>query len=382
MRKKNKQLTLSHYTDYNLLATKNLLLTILHFAKIKGYEYGILKIEKLISNVKLKFMNTSAEVLVQYRLGIIPLDIYKAIIELVNNGYIDVVISENKKVLVLTEKGERYFEDILPKLKEHNLYDDIIEEIKDLHLKNTHELTELAYKRSKYLRYYVKYTGNHKIVHVFDWTNYGDGTVKPYHISMLFAFAHYENYFESLRSKLPDIAKVDIDCIPAEVESLELLKRRNKQRFVLLPDIFQKRQPPYLTEDKEEGKNYIANLWMIVEAINIFHTLAKIAPNADEIGCLCLKDIFYGKQTNFKHISREKIKLLKEKTIKNDLKKLLKWGIIEQVKCRGETRYKLSARKYIDSYIGREFKVLDKNILITLYYGKIKPVIQPLPETT
>ena len=382
MKKKNKQLTLLHYTDYSPLATKNLLLTILHLAKVKGYEFGILKIEKLISNIKLKFMDKSMESLVQYRLGIIPLDIYRAIIELINSGLIDIIMSENKKLLVLTEKGEKYFEEILPKLIESNLYDDVIEEIKNLHLKNTYELTELAYRRSKHLRYYVKYIGNHKIIYVFDWTDYGDGTVKPYHISMLFTFAHYDNYYMSLRNKLPDVAKVDIDSIPTEIESSELLKKKNKQKFVLLPEIFRKRHPPYLTEDKEEGKNYIANLWMIVEAINIFHTLAGIAPNADEIGCICLKDIFYGKQTNFKYISREEIKLLKEKTIKNDLKKLLEWGIIEQIKCKGEVRYKLSARKYIDSYIGKEFKVLDKNIIVTLYYRKIKPVVQPMSEIT
>ncbi len=373
-----KQLTLLHYGEHNPILTKNLTYLILYYLYNKNI--GMTKIQKMISSILLKYLKDSKEIVFQYRHGNVPLDVDKTLAELADEGIIDIVEKDKKRLIVLTDKGLNHVkENVLPNVKEHPSFNDVIDEIRSLYLKSTDELVKIAYERASHLNYFVRPVRDHKIAYIFDWNEYGDGLkIRPYHISMLFAFAHYENYFKNVKKMLPsDI--IDIDEIPKAVYSNELLKTCGKKKAVLLSEVFQKKEPPFLTEDKEEGKNYIANLWMIVEAINIFHVISRIPPNIDELSTICLKYVFFGKNTKFKKIPKEELRLLKEKLIRNDLKKLRDFCIIKQVKSdtRKEVRYRLAAKNYIDYYLGREFKVLDEEILQQFYNDRIKPLVIP-----
>jgi len=373
-----RQLTLLHYGEYNPLITENLIYLIL--LEKPNRQVGITKLEKLSSNILLKFLKKSEDIVFQYRHGLIPLDVDKTLAELIHRGIVDVIEKDKRKYIILTEEGIKYVKNaILPRLSEHPIFDNVVEEIRNLYLKPTEELIKMAYERASHLRYFVKYIGDRKIAYIFDWSEYGDGLIRPYHISLLFAFAHYETYFKEIQMKLPASVRINIDDIREVIYSNELIKKSGKKRLILLPEIFQKKDPPFLTEDKEEGKNYIANLWMIVEAINIFHVLLGMAPNIDELGTICLKDIFFGKKMELNNFSKEELRKLKEKVLRNDLKKLVEWGIVEQIKYntkKRDVRYKLAARKYVDYYLGKEFKVLDKDVLWDLYNGRIRPVVK------
>ncbi len=376
---KANQLTLKEFDIHshsNPLNCENLIPLVIW----KQQKVGPIRLEKTCIIILLQNFPTYINIY-QHMYGPFSIEIHRTIHKLINEGLIEVMEINNKTLYVLTEKGLKYLEEKLPILKNHPLYDDIIKEIENLHNKTTAELVEMAYEKAMKLKPIVRYIGSHKITYVFDWSDYGDGLIKPYHISMLFAFAYFEEYFMKLRIRLPETAIVSIDDIKDTIHTHELLNKIGKgDKFILLPEILQKREPAILKEDKEEGKNYIANLWMIIEAINIFHTIPKIAPNIDEIGTLCLKNVFFGKYANFKNVSKRELRALKEKTLRNDLRKLVKWGLVEPIECersgKKEVRFKLVARRYIDDYLGKEFKVADKKLLLDFYQNKIKPILK------
>ena len=367
--KKSKQLPLWYFTKYDILNPKNLVFIVCRS------ETTLTKLEKIISNILIDFKKENVdEYVIHYRYGFVTLNVDIIVNKLISEG---IIRKNEKNELILTEKGLEVLKSILPELKKHRLYDEVLNEIKELYLLPTEELKMRVYRKASFLSPVSKTISGHKITYLFDWSEFGDGlTIKPYHISMLLAYAYAEKKFEEMKSKLPEYYHIGTHDINETYYFGETIKKIEKKRRILsavtLSEVFTKKEPPHLSEDKEEGKNYIANLWMIVEAINIFHVLLGVAPSAAEIGALCLKDVLFGLESN---LSGRNIKRMKERMLRNDLKKLLEYNIIEIVKNymnTKEVRYKLTAKRYIDDNLDKEFKVLDANIIKRFYNKKNK----------
>jgi len=319
---KDRQLSLWYFIEYDILNPKNLILVICkNGAKIT-------KIEKLVSNILLDFKKEKVdEYVIQYRFGFVTLKVGKTVNKLIKEGLIRI---NEKGEFVLTDRGLDILKTILPELEKNELYDSVVNKISELYLLPTEELARRAYLKAGFLTVVTQNIRGHKITKLFDWSEFGDGlTIKPYHISMLLAYAYVEEDFKEIKSKLPEHYHIMIDNVEDVIYFSETIKNIERKRPILaamtLSEVFTKKEPPHLSEDKEEGKNYIANLWMIVEAINIFHVLLGVAPSAAEIGTLCLKDVLFSNR--YRNLHGQDLKRMRERMIRNDIRKLLDYGV-------------------------------------------------------
>lgn len=221
--------------------------------------------------------------------------------------------------------------------------------------------TSLAFKKSE--------ISGKRIFLIFDWSKYGTGMVNPYIYTLLYSYSKVEKYLkDKWKKKELDIYPVDYSKIPNYLPSTSLSKAR-KHENVPLTSIFEKNPPPYLTEEKVEGKNYVSNLWYIIEGVNILHALSGIVPTISDISILCLTNYQYAVLNGD---DNDILKRMRESLIRNDINKLTDFGILLRDKHNGNYRYRLSTICFHDTILDRKFHVVDKEILKSLYESKIK----------
>ena len=208
------------------------------------------------------------------------------------------------------------------------------------------------------------------IILMFDWSRYGTGMLHPYIYTLLYSYSKLENYFKNQWEETGlDIFPMEYLKIPDSIQSIEL-QRKSNLRNVPLTTIFEKSQPSNLSEEKVEGKNYISNMWYIIEGVNIIHALAGIAPTIEDISMLCL--------TNYQHaVLDDKIepveqKKMRESLIRYDINKLADYGILLKDKHNKKYRYELASTCFYDIILERKFQVLDQQLLKDIFKNKIK----------
>ena len=145
------------------------------------------------------------------------------------------------------------------------------------------------------------------------------------------------------------------------------------QLLQIIIQIFQKEFPKYLNNNKFESKNYIHNLWYIVEGVNIIHIFENICPSLDELAMLCLLNYKYAWEE--KRDKRKELKKMRDRMIKNDVYKLCNWHILKKVKWKNHVGFQLSAKTFRDEKYKRTFSVLSPDIVRKLYSMRIKPFL-------
>ncbi len=227
--------------------------------------------------------------------------------------------------------------------------------------KTLYSNSSLAFKKSE--------ISGKRIFFIFDWTKYGTGVLNPYIYTLLYSYSRVEKYLKEKKNRNElDICLIDYSKIPNYLPTTSLSRTR-KLKNIPLTSVFEKNPPPYLTEEKVEGKNYISNLWYIIEGVNILHALAEISPTISEISMLCLTNYQYAILNGD---DSDILKKMRESLIRNDVNKLADFGILLKDKYNGTYKYKLSSTCYYDTILDRNFQIVDKEIIKNLYESKIK----------
>jgi len=281
------------------------------------------------------------------------------------------VIKESNDKLILTDYGLKWIHNQIKEFREDSILYEIIRDIdRFINMGINDLIREILYK-SKYFKGEVRTISGKNFITVFDWSEYGKGIIEPYHYTLLYSYSRVENYFKNLKID-NELMLTDYAKIKKDIRSDQLIKQRKKLlRLKPLSKIFEKGHPPYLTQDKFEGKNYIYNLWYIVEGINIIHALAGINPSIEEIAMVCLVDYQYVMEDKTK--TEEEKKKIRESMIRNEINKLWEEGILKRLSYKKKHRYMLTALKFYDVLTGKEYSVLDPKIIRMLYWRKIKP---------
>lgn len=369
-----KNLSLTHFfqeieTAKNLCETTTLCLLIL-----RNGESGLIKtkLNKISAFITTLFgTDEQKEKVILYSYGTHLMNFDPTVQYLENNN----LIKKDNDKYVITESGISWISKKLSKLEEDNtinnsMFDKIIEQI------DTCLFTDISSLIKKTLSSDLKWnykqgevTGNNLIL-MFDWSIYGHGMINPYIYTLLYSFSKVENFFKNVWKENNEYTyPIDYSKIPNYLPSTSLSRKR-KIKNVPLTNVFEKSLPPYLTVEKVEGKNYVSNLWYIVEGVNILNALTGIAPTINDISMICL--------TNYQHailnneLDSDNLKKMRESLIRNDINKLTDYGILLRDKFNRKYRYRLSSTCFYDTILDRNFEVVDKHILEKIYETKIK----------
>jgi len=204
--------------------------------------------------------------------------------------------------------------------------------------------------------------GEFKIIKIFDWEKFGDGTWNKCYDTLLWSIQSIEksNRFKKIDANLFDFAHQHID-------EFYYFKSKNNET---LKSIFQKSLPPYLSEDKIEAKNYIINLWYIVEAVNIYNAIFGFYPDFSDIARMCLLSYKLEDRKSAKRKDFSKLRKLRESILRRDVDKLVDSGILEIAgKFKRKYFYRVSAEKFIDD---NNIFILCNPILIRKQYKERK----------
>ena len=304
----------------------------------------------------------------------------------------------NQKVkYILTENGIQWISRRIEGIDREPTYLEIVEYIEKCIFSPLPQLIKhiLDEARAKRLFDYENKSFSGKIhIKIFDWNDYGSGVIKPYHYTLLYSYARTKHYLERFRKKnernWPDISRtVDYEQIPEVVKSDTLFRDVSVRRLdslVPLSSIFEKQDPPYLTHDKIEAKNYIHNLWYIVEAVNVYHVLSRSSPTLNEIATLCLSNYLVNQENLEKKKNkwkerdniRSKMKQMRERLIRNEINKLCDYRILKKKKYGRKYVYTITAKCFYDVLLNKEYKVLDPITLRKLYQKRVKTLLVKL----
>lgn len=281
---------------------------------------------------------------------------------------------ENDKHII-TDEGLSWINKRLLQIEENSNYnlavvDKVIAQIDTCLFTDIPTLIEKTLSADKKWDFKKSVVTGKNVILMFDWSRYGTGMLHPYIYTLLYSYSKLENHFKiKWKENKFDIYLLDYSKIPTNISSIEL-QRGKKFRNVPLTSIFEKSLPSNLNEEKVEGKNYISNMWYIIEGVNIIHALAGIVPTIEDIAMLCL--------TNYQHavidekIDPTKQKKMHESLIRYDINKLSDYGILIKEKYDNKYRYKLASTCFYDTILDRKFRVVDKQILRNIFDSKIK----------
>jgi len=276
---------------------------------------------------------------------------------------------------VITEEGLSWIAKRLLQVEENGIYsrpilDKIISQIDTCLFTDISTLIEKTLSSDKKWDFKKSVVAGKNIFLLFDWSRYGTGMLHPYIYTLLYSYSKLENHFKTIwKENELDVYPIDYLKIPNNVSSNELQREKNL-RNVPLTTVFEKSLPSTVNEEKFEGKNYISNMWYIVEGVNIIHALSGIAPKIEDIAILCL--------ANYQHaVIDDKMgkvgqKRMHESLIRYDINKLSDYGILLKDKYNKKYRYKLASTCFNDTILDRKFQVVDKFMLQETYKNKIK----------
>jgi hypothetical protein len=205
--------------------------------------------------------------------------------------------------------------------------------------------------------YKIIWVGEFKIIQLFDWSVLGDGNWRDYHDSLLWALSSMEKHglFRTWGSKRIefDYQKLPDTYYPQLISSLSI------QRTL------QKELPPYIGENKIEAKNYIVNLWYILEGINMFHALFKMCPNIDDIARICLLTYKLEVETR-KYEDNITLRKLRETILRKDLDKLVELNLLKIPAKQGKMfLYQIPAVKF--RHQNEELSLLNAELIESKY---------------
>ncbi len=275
---------------------------------------------------------------------------------------------------VITEEGLSWIAQKLLQVEENGIYsrpmiDKIISQIDACLFTDVSTLIEKTLSSDKKWDFKKSVVNGKNIITIIDWSRYGTGMIHPYIYTLLYSYSKLENYFKAKwKENELDVCPMDYSKIPNYVPSIELQREKNF-RNIPLTTIFEKSLPSTVNMEKVEGKNYISNLWYIVEGVNIIHALAGVAPTIEDIAMLCL--------TNYQHAVDNKIgeveqKKMRESLIRYDINKLSDYGILLKDKFNKKYRYKLASTCFYDTILDKKFQVVDEQMLQNVFKTKIK----------
>ncbi len=282
-------------------------------------------------------------------------------------------IEDNKPII--TEEGLSWITKKLLQAEDSGIYsrpmlDKIITQIDACLFTDIPSLIEKTLSSDKKWDFQKCVVNGKNIILMFDWSRYGTGMIHPYIYTLLYSYSKLENHFQiKWKENKLDVFPIDYSKIPTNVPSVELHREKNFKN-IPLTTIFEKSQPSNLNEEKVEGKNYISNMWYIIEGVNIIHALTGIAPTIEDIALLCL--------TNYQHavivenIDPNGQKKMHESLIRYDINKLSDYGILLKEKYNNKYRYKLASTCFYDTILDKKFQVVDKQMLQEMFKTKIK----------
>lgn len=356
-------------TANKLCETTTLCLLILKYGKSGLVKTKLNKISAFITT--LFGTNKQKEKVILYSYGTHLMNFNLTVQYLENNN----LIKKDNDKYVITESGISWIGNKLSKLEEDNainnsMFDKIIEQIDTCLFTDISSLIKKTLSSDQKWNYKKgEVTGNNLIL-MFDWSKYGHGMVYPYIYTLLYSFSKVENFLENVWKENDEhTCPIDYSKIPNYLPSTSLSRKR-KLKNVPLTNIFEKSLPPYLTVEKVEGKNYVSNLWYIVEGVNILNALTGIAPTINEISMICLTNYQYAILDN--KVDSDSLKKMRESLIRNDINKLTDYGILLRDKFNRKYRYRISSTCFYDTILDRNFEVVDEQMLEKIYETKIK----------
>lgn len=282
------------------------------------------------------------------------------------------IIQESKEGFVLTHQGLEWLHTQVTDLKNEKAFDEVVTDVDRLLITKIPIIIKDLLDRSDHFKPVIRTISGKNFLTVFDWSYYGKGIIQPYHYTLLYAYSRIEDYYIRLNSDDKSIF-TDFNKIEDNINSDLLVKQRKKLRKNLtlpLTRIFEKSRPPYLIQEKIESKNYIHNLWYIVEAVNVFHAIPQINPSIGDIMKICLTDYMGALEDPNK--TRTELKKMRESMIRNEVNKLWEEGILARTKIMNKHRYILKSLSFHDVMVDRDYRVLDHDVLRRLYNKKIK----------
>jgi len=347
--------------------------------KLKGKEsMGRFRITKtaawFLVNSKISSIQESVFI---YRYGPYMLKFEDALADLIRKNILEIVTdAEGNTRFCLTDEGQRW---ILSRLKDENykITPALGREIDRYIFAPIHDLIMEIVERSPLLHPIKRSIGDKVLVKIFDWRNAGDGKIHGYHYTLLRSYYRLEDYFcEEIRKANAKIETdesyryriVDYAAIPEVITSehfFEDKKEKHTMRY-----IFNKNNPRSIKEDKFEGKNYIGNLWYIYSAVNIIHILAALAPTINEVARVCLTLYEYAMEQN---IPFSDVRKMRESTIRPDMYKLTKFGLLNKKKIGRYYVYTIRAKKIIDSFTSDTYSLLSEDRTRYLYKEMVRP---------
>ncbi len=352
-------------TAKKLCETTTLCLLILRNGKSGLVKTKLNKISAFITT--LFGTNEQKEKVILYSYGTHLMNFNLTVQYLENNN----LIKKDYDKYVITESGISWISNKLSKLEEDNsMFDKIIEQIDTCLFTDLSSLIKKTLSSDQKWNYKKgEVTGNNLIL-MFDWSKYGHGMVYPYIYTLLYSFSKVENFLKNVWEENNEYTyPIDYSKIPNYLPSTSLSRKR-KLKNVPLTNIFEKGLPPYLTVEKVEGKNYVSNLWYIVEGVNILNALTGIAPTINEISMICLTNYQYAILDN--KVDSDSLKKMRESLIRNDINKLTDYGILLRDKFNRKYRYRISSTCFYDTILDRNFEVVDEQMLEKIYETKIK----------
>ncbi len=333
---------------------------------------GILKthLNKIAGFITINYGNErQKENIILYSYGSHLMNLQSALNYLQHNN----IIAKDNDNYVLTQTGLNWISEKIVHMEcniegSESTYSKIIEQIDSSLFTDIPTLIQKTLSSDSRWGYELREVNGKDLHLIFDWSKYGTGVICPYIYTLLYSYSKVENYF-NLREDNNDISFIDYSTIPDCVQSV-FLPRKKTLKNIPLTNVFEKSSPPYLTEDKIEGKNYIANLWYIIEGVNILHVLAGVEPTISDIAMICLTN--YQLSATKDDAVQDELKKIREGLIRNDINKLCDYGFLLKDKYNRKYRYRLSAKCYYDTILDRKFSIVDDKIIKHIYESKIK----------
>lgn len=380
-----KNTTLMDFEDqvdiYNDLQLSNLYVLYCwyrHVKRLRGYKVPEMEIARPFLNVEGSVRLAKINVILKYEkgwlkenqvilasLGPICLHQNRAIGVLNDMGLIKVrKLKTNERFkyeFLLTDEGIQYIEEKLNNLININEinakipYEDKI--INLLKLENNDLVDRATHLFAIKNNYRIIRVGEFKIIQLFDWSVFGDGKWRDYHDSLMWALFSMEKHglFRTMGSKRIefDDQKQPDTYYPQLKTSLSLQRTLHKEL------------PPYIGENKIEAKNYIVNLWYILEGINMFHALFKMCPNIDDIARICL--LTYKLEVEERgYQENTTLRKLRESILRKDLDRLVELNLLKNPGKQGKMfSYQIPATKFV--YQNDELNLLNPELIRSKY---------------
>lgn len=202
--------------------------------------------------------------------------------------------------------------------------------------------------------------GEYSVTHIFDWNNLGRGIWQPYHDTLMWCYLDLrKKNFSFVKAMSKHFPKYE--NIHEQINTKEL--NLNGRTF---REVLSKLEPKTLNENKIEGKNYIDNKWVILEAINMIHALSGVMPSIKDLAWMCFSTFKLEIEKDPENNEFIK-KFINKSHLRYAIYELQKAKIIKSFKDGKEYRYKVAAKQFVDDFEEKTFKLIDKKTIDRMF---------------